>query len=230
MKISIVIPAYNEENRINRTLPLIIKYIREFSQKYKINTEIIVVNDGSKDKTLEVLEGFKTDIRVVSYYPNMGKGYALRQGAKNADGDIIYVADADLSTPIQYMEHFFKYIKSYDCVIGSRASGEEDIKISLIRKILAKGSNLLIRATLGLNFKDTQCGFKMFTKEAKAYLLMCENNRWGYDFEFLYLLQKNNMRIKEMPVKWDAVGESKVKPSAYINTLKELFNVKRIHK
>jgi dolichyl-phosphate beta-glucosyltransferase len=148
---------------------------------------------------------------------------------KAANGDIIYMADADLSTPIEYMDHFYENMKHYDCVIGSRAMGNEDINISISRKLLAKGSNLLIRLVLGLNFKDTQCGFKMFTKEAKEYLIMCKNDRFGYDFEFLYLLQKNGMKIKEMPVKWAAVGDSRVKPMSYFKTLQELFNVRKNH-
>ncbi|MHC1716814.1 MAG: dolichyl-phosphate beta-glucosyltransferase [Candidatus Dojkabacteria bacterium] len=230
MKVSIVIPGYNEENRIKKTLPMVINYTKEFEKKFNVETEVIVVNDGSKDRTLEVLKTFGDDIKIVDYSPNMGKGYAVKQGVQEANGDIIYIADADLSTPIEYMEKFYENINDYDCVIGSRALGNEDIKITFLRKLLAKTSNLLIRYTLGLTFKDTQCGFKMFTKEAKKYMLMCRNNRWGYDFEFLYLLQKNGMRIMEMPVKWSAVGESRVKPYAYIGTLRELFNVKRFHK
>lgn len=230
MKLSIVIPAYNEEKRLGKTLPDFIGYTKKFSEKYKVETEVIVVNDGSKDKMMDVLENFKNDIKVVSYYPNMGKGYALRQGLKVADGDISYIADSDLSTPIEYIDHFYKNMKDYDCVIGSRAMSAENVKVSLPRKILGKGANLLIRTILGLNFKDTQCGFKMFNDKAKKCMLECQNNRFGYDFEFLYLLQKNNLRIKEMPVKWSAVGESTVKPSSYFKTFAELLNVRRMHK
>jgi len=230
MKISIVIPAYNEENRIGKTLPHVISYLREFSKKNNIKIEIIVVNDGSKDKTLEVISTFKEDILIVSYYPNMGKGYALKQGITKADGDYIYIADADFSTPIEYIEHFISKMGKYDCVIGSRALGKEDIKVSFFRKFLGNSSNLLIRAILGLKFKDTQCGFKMFNQKSKAYFLMCENNRWGYDFEFLYLLQKNGLIIKEMPVEWEAAGESHVTPSSYFKTFAELLHVRKAHK
>lgn len=230
MKISIVVPAYNEENRIKKTLPLIIRYAKEFKKKHGMETEIIVVNDGSLDKTLGILSSFKEDITIVSYTPNMGKGYALKQGVTKASGDIIYMADADLSTPIEYMEHFLKHITRFDCVIGSRALGNQNIEISFLRKLLGLTSNLIIRMILGLNFKDTQCGFKMFNKDAKRYFLMCENNRWGYDFEFLYLLKKNGLLIKEMPVQWSEVGESKVKASSYFKTFKELLNVRRAHR
>jgi glycosyltransferase involved in cell wall biosynthesis len=230
MKISIVIPAYNEENRIGKTLPHVISYLKEFSKKNKIQTEIIVVNDGAKDKTLEVLNTFREDITIVSYYPNMGKGYALKQGITKADGDYIYIADADFSTPIEYIEHFVEKMNKYDCVIGSRALGKEDIKVSFFRKLLGNSSNLLIRVILGLKFKDTQCGFKMFNQKAKAYFLMCENNRWGYDFEFLYLLQKNGLMVKEMPVEWEAAGESHVTPGSYFKTFAELLHVRKAHK
>ena len=230
MKVSIVIPAYNEAQRIGKTLPLVVEYLKKFGSRYSVSTEIIVVNDGSKDATLEVLNQFKDDIKIVSYSPNIGKGYALRQGAFVADGDYIYVADADFATPIEYIDKFFMSMEGYDCVIGSRAVGNESVNESFVRKLMAKGSNLLIRTVLGLGFKDTQCGFKMFTKKAKKYLLMCENNRWGYDFEFLYLLQKNNLKVMEMPVGWSEVKESKVGLFSYFKTLLELFNVRRIHK
>ncbi len=230
MKVSIVIPAYNEEKRIGKTLPTFINYAKEFGKKYKIDTEIIVANDGSKDRTSDILEEYKEDIKVVTYYPNMGKGYALRQGVRTADGDYIYIADVDLSTPIEFIDQFFEKMGDYDCVIGSRALEKKNVKVSFLRKALGEMSNLLIRGVLGLNFKDTQCGFKMFNKKAKEYFLMCENNRFGFDFEFLYLLQKNGLKILEMPVKWNEVGESTVKPSAYIKTFLELFNVRRIHK
>lgn len=230
MKVSIVIPAYNEEKRINKTLPHVINYVKALGKKEDIKTEIIVVNDGSKDGTLGVLSSFKDDITIISYSLNMGKGYALKQGIAKASGDYIYIADADFSTPIEYMEHFLKNITKYDCVIGSRALGKENVKLSILRKLLGKTSNLLIRGILGLKFKDTQCGFKMFNQKAKPYFLMCENNRWGYDFEFLYLLQKNGLMTKEMPVEWTEVGESKVKPSSYFKTFQELLNVRRIHR
>lgn len=230
MKVSVVIPAYNEAQRIGKTLPSVIEYLKKFGNKYSVSTEIIVVNDGSKDSTLEVLNKFKDSIKIINYSPNMGKGYALKQGAFIADGDFIYVADADFATPIEYIDNFFTSMEGYDCVIGSRAVGNEKVNESFVRKIMAKGSNILIRAVLGLKFKDTQCGFKMFTKKTKEYLLMCKNNRWGYDFEFLYLLQKNGLNVKEMPVKWSEVEKSKIGPLSYFRTLVELFNVRRIHK
>ncbi|KKQ10763.1 MAG: Glycosyl transferase family 2 [candidate division WS6 bacterium GW2011_GWE1_36_69] len=209
MKISIVIPAYNEENRIGKTLPHVISYLREFSKKNQIQTEIIVVNDGAKDKTLEVLNTFREDIII-----------ALKQGITKADGDYIYIADADFSTPIEYIEHFVEKMDKYDCVIGSRALGKEEIRVSLFRKILGNSSNLLIRAVLGLKFKDTQCGFKMFNQKCKTYFLMCENNR----------LQKNGLLIKEMPVEWEAAGESHVTPGSYFKTFAELLHVRKAHK
>jgi len=231
MKLSIVIPAYNEEKRIGKTLPHVIEYVKEFGKRYSLETEIIVINDGAKDKTLDVLNQFKENIHIVSYYPNMGKGYALREGMKVATGDLIYLADADFSTPVEYIETFYQNIEGYDCVIGSRALAQEKIKRTLPRKMLAKGSNLLIRAILGLNYKDTQCGFKMFNNEAKQCLLECENNRFGYDFEFLYIMNKKNLKVKEMPVAWEEImGDSTVKASSYIKTFLELLNVRKTHK
>lgn len=231
MKLSIVIPAYNEEHRIGKTLPLIIEYAKNFGKKYSLETEIIVINDGAKDKTLDVLNRFKEDIHIVSYYPNMGKGYALREGMKVAKGDLIYLADADLSTPIENIENFYNAIEGWDCIIGSRALAQEKIKRTLPRKILAQGSNLLIRSVLGLKFKDTQCGFKMFNNKAKECLLECKNNRFGYDFEFLYIMNQKGLKVKDVPVEWKEItGDSTVKPFSYVKTLQELLNVRRMHK
>jgi len=228
MKLSIVIPAYNEENRIGKTLPPALKYI-ETLRKKGISTEVIVVNDGSTDKTLEILKKFANEIKIIDYTPNHGKGYALRQGVKNSQGEYIYIADADFSTPIEYVEKFLEKIKQVDCVIGSRSISGGSVKVSFHRKLIGNISNLVIRLILHLDFKDTQCGFKMFNEKCKKYFLDCVNERWGYDFEFLYLLKKNNLKIMEMPVDWSAVGESHVKPLHFIKTFLELLNVRKVH-
>ncbi len=229
MKLCIVIPAYNEENYIKKTLPQVIEYCKIFQKRYSVNTQIVVVDDGSTDETHNVLKTFVNNINIVHYEKNMGKGYALRQGVMFTESDYIYIADADLSTPIEYMEKFYELIQDFDCIIGSRTMETENVKVSPFRKLFGNLSNIAIRSILDLDFKDTQCGFKMFNNDAKKFFLMCENKRWGYDFEFLYLLKKNNLSIKELPVKWEAVGESKVKPLDYFKTFKELIDVKRIH-
>lgn len=229
MKLSIVIPAYNEENRIGKTLPHVIEYIKKLKKKRAMDIQLIVVNDGSKDETYSVLRDFANDIEIVSYTPNHGKGYALREGIKYSNGDIIYIADADFSTPVEYVEKFLDNMNGFDCVIGSRAVEGGDVKVSFIRKLFGNMSNLLIRLVLGLKFKDTQCGFKMFNLDAKKYFLECRNDRFGYDFEFLYLLKKHKLSVKEMPVEWEEVGESHVKPIHYIKTFQELINVRRMH-
>lgn len=228
MKLSIVIPAYNEEKRIGKTLPKVIDYVKNLKGR-NIETEIIVVNDGSSDNTYEILKKYSNDVKIVSYTPNHGKGYALREGVKQAKGEYTYIADADFSTPIEYVDRFLKNMEGYNCVIGSRAIDEDVVKVSFVRKLFGNMSNLLIRIVLGLKFKDTQCGFKMFDTKSKKYFLDCKNERWGYDFEFLYLLQKNGLKTMEMPVEWEAVGESHVKPLHYFKTLQELLNVRKIH-
>lgn len=229
MKVSIVISAYNEEKRIDKTLPRVIEYCKEFRKKFSVDTEIVIVDDGSKDGTYNYLKKFEPNIRLFGYEKNMGKGHGLREGVKHAEGDLIYLADADFSTPIEYIDNFYNEMEGFDCVIGSRAKKTEQIKVSFLRKLLGNMGNFAIRSLLGLNFKDTQCGFKMFRKEVKQYFLDCQNNRWGYDFEFLYLLNKNGHKIKDIPVKWDEVGDSRVKPFDYFKTIKELIDVRRIH-
>lgn len=231
MKLSIVIPAYNEEKRIGGTLPSVISYLNKFADRYSLDIEIIVVNDGSKDATLDVLNQFNKDIKIVSYSPNMGKGNAIREGMKMATGDYVYMADADFSTPIENIEEFYKQISKYDCVIGSRALAQEKIKRTLLRKLLGKVANLMIRIVLGLKYKDTQCGFKMLNDKAKKCMLECKINRFGYDFEFLYIMKKEGLNVLEMPVEWEEINEnSTVKPSAYIKTFLELLEVRRLHK
>ena len=225
MKLAIVIPAYNEEKKFPNTIGKFISYA-EILRNKGISTEIIVVNDGSTDKTEEIISRYKNEITIVSYATNKGKGFALKTGVAKADADWIYIADADLSTPIEEIEKFLAKKDDYDCIIGSRAREGSEVNVTFVRKFLGRFGNALVRIILGLKFKDTQCGFKLFNSKAKKYFLLCKNNRWGYDFEFLYLLNRNNLKVYELPVTWNAAGDSKVKPLQYFYTLYELFKIR----
>lgn len=214
--ISIVIPAYEEEDRLS--LPL--RQIFAFILAEKLNAEVIVVDDGSKDKTKESAEKVFAEFpdvtaKVIRYEENRGKGYAVKIGLQAARADVAIFSDADLSTPI---EETFKLIKpiedgEYDVTFGSRA-----LDRSLIgthqpwrREQGGKVMNLIIRTMSGLKFSDTQCGFKAFNmKKFRPLLDVMSVDRFGFDVEFLYVAQFHGLRLKEIPVRWNNVEGSKV--------------------
>ena len=166
MKISVIIPAYNEEKRIVKTIKRISEYMSDKFPDY----EIIVVNDGSKDNTVKVVEDLDLEkVRVLNNPGNRGKGYAVRNGMLNSDGDVRLFSDADLATPIEELDKFMPYFKEgYDIVIGSRALKESNIEKHqpFYRELMGKTFNFLVQRITIKGIKDTQCGFKAFTKEA----------------------------------------------------------------
>ena len=215
--ISIIIPVYNEAERLSGSLETIIKYL----EKQMFESEIIVVDDGSSDDTAAVAEkNFvrMTDsirTRVIRYEPNRGKGYAVRAGMQAATGDILLFSDADLSTPITEMEKLVAPIRSgaLDVAFGSRA-----LDRSLIgthqpwrREQSGKVFNLVVRLFTGLPFWDTQCGFKAFrTAVFRPLLDVLKIDRFGFDVEFLFVAHRAGLRVQEIPVRWDHSDGSKV--------------------
>jgi dolichyl-phosphate beta-glucosyltransferase len=212
--LSVVIPAYNESERILPTLPIIDEYCRMRFRRY----EIIVVNDGSSDGTGEVVrrEQLRTaSLRYEGYEPNRGKGYALRRGIAVSGGEIILVSDADLSTPIEEIEKLLaSYDEGYDIVIGSRALKESDIMVRqpLWRVWMGKTFNRIVRVTLSMEFWDTQCGFKLFRgdvcREIFSHAMV---DRFAYDVEILLRALQDGLRIREVPVRWMNSPSSKVR-------------------
>jgi dolichyl-phosphate beta-glucosyltransferase len=221
-KISIVIPAYNEEKRIPKSLEEIKRYI---DSHLEFEFEVIVVDDGSKDNTINVVQ--KHDwVKLLTHTPNKGKGYSLREGVSCANGDYIYLCDADLSTPILELDKLIMEISDCNCVIGSRALAQSKIKdIKWYRKVLGRFGNLLIKIVLRLPFEDTQCGFKLLDKKSKEVFMTTKNNRYAYDFEFLYLATREKLKIKEIPVIWNATNDSTVKNIDYIKTFFQLLEI-----
>lgn len=213
--ISVIIPAYNESARILKTLSRIDEYLHDRFE----NFEIIVVNDGSLDdtgdKVLEAKEKIPA-IKYLSYQPNKGKGYALRQGVTRSTSDIVLISDADLSTPIEEMEKLLIYYEDgADIVIGSRALAESQIIIRQPwwRELMGKTFNRFVRKLLLKNFRDTQCGFKLFKGSvAREIFSYCCLYRFAYDVEVLYLACQAGYKIKEVPIKWINSPGSKVKP------------------
>jgi dolichyl-phosphate beta-glucosyltransferase len=212
---SIVIPAYNEGGRLGTTLERVLEYVR--AQGW--NAEVIVVNDGSRDNTASVVREFaekSSMVRLVENPGNRGKGYSVRNGMLNARGEIVVFSDADLSSPIEEMPKLLAALAGgADIAIGSRWLRAElqTRRQSLHRQLFGRVFNLLLRIILGLRFKDTQCGFKAFTRRAAQTILPLQRiERWGFDPEILFLARKFGFRVEEVPVLWGHSGDTRIHP------------------
>lgn len=231
MKLSVIIPAYNESERIIPTLESIQKYL----QKQNYESEVIVVANGCTDDTVDVVKRFtgKIDnLTVMDIDAKGGKGWAVKKGMEHATGDVAVFMDADNATKLMEMDNFWKYFdQGYDVVIGSRALAQSKItkKQPFYRRWLGRSGNLLIRIVLIPGIKDTQCGFKAFTKKAYDDIFpRLTIYGWGFDMEVLAIARHKGYNIKEEPVTWHDIGESRVEPvKAAINTLKELFIIRK---
>lgn len=232
MKISLVIPAYNEEKTIKDTLLEVGGYFSKQDYSY----EIIVVNDGSVDKTSKIVSSLKTRIPNLKFLDNKinkGKGFAVKQGMLSATGDFLLFMDADNAIKINHLDKFLKYIKDFDLVIGSiELPGATKISkykgmSNIYRRVLGKLSKYLIRVLTIWEIHDTQRAFKLFKKDvAKEIFSRQTINGWGFDIELLMIAKKLNYKIKELPVTWiNPTGRANL--SAYIKTLKELFLIKK---
>ena len=215
--ISIVIPVYNEEQRIGKTLKIINNYLN----KKNIDYELIIVDDGSTDDSIKVVEDFFSHYPQIKYkllknYKNLGKGAAVRKGVLSACGELVYFTDADLSTPIEEMFKFVDIIEKegYDIVIGSRGLKESKILVHqpFYRETMGKIFNKIIKILLMNDFNDTQCGAKMFKNEvAKKVFSLSTINNFAFDVEILYFAKKLGYKIKEVSVVWKNSKGSKVK-------------------
>jgi len=204
-KYSIVIPAYNESARIPATLRSVVDCIRAHGW----NAEVVVVNDGSRDNTAEVVREFARnapEIRLLENPENRGKGYTVRHGVLHALGDIVMFTDADLSSPMEEAEGMFAAIEQgADIAIGSRwlATSRQTHRQPLYRQFFGRCFNLLTRMVMNLPFADTQCGFKAFTRAAAQTVFQLQTiERWGFDPEILFIALKRGYQISEIPVSW----------------------------
>ncbi|MFN0111204.1 MAG: dolichyl-phosphate beta-glucosyltransferase [Blastocatellia bacterium] len=229
--LSIVIPAFNEEKRIGRTLDGTFEYLSAQSYDY----EVLVVSDGSRDRTAELVNQFAAQtggrLRLIENPGNHGKGYSVRNGMLQAAGDIALFYDADLATPTTEIVKVVSPIveDKYDVVFGSRALNHELIGThqSFLRELRGRGGNLFLRATLGLDFRDTQCGFKAFRREtAQAIFKLQQIDGFGFDPEVLYIGKKQGWRLLELPVRWNHVEGSVV--TLFGTTVKVLMEVSTI--
>ena len=232
--VSIVIPAYEEQERLGSSLEKIVTYLRSSSTL----AEIIVVDDGSRDETASTAEAFFSRVndiesKVIRYERNRGKGYAVKIGLQAAAADVALFTDADLSTPIEEMPKLIDPIRAgeFDVTFGSRA-----LDRSLIgthqpwrREQGGKVMNLIIRTMSGLSFSDTQCGFKAFEMSKFRPLLdVMTVDRFGFDVEFLFVANYNGLRLKEIPVRWNNVEGSKV--SVFRDTRRMFFELSQIRR
>ena len=212
---SIVIPAYNESARLGATLEKVLAFVH--SQRW--DAEVIVVNDGSRDDTAEIVRNFAAKdaaLRLVENPGNRGKGYSVRNGMLNARGQIVIFSDADLSSPIEEAAKLVRTLEEgADVAIGSRwlRAETQTQRQPLYRQLFGRIFNLLLRLTLGLQFKDTQCGFKAFKQPAAQAIFPLQRiERWGFDPEILFLARKFGFKVQEVPVLWGHSGGTRIHP------------------
>jgi dolichyl-phosphate beta-glucosyltransferase len=231
--LSIVIPAYNEEKRLPATLERVTAYIKGGDWKF---SEVLVVDDGSRDATFRLAEEFATRVpfvRVLRNPGNRGKGYSVRHGMMEAKGEWALFSDADLSSPIEELETLWKSAQETraQIVIGSRALNRSLIGVHqpLFRESAGKLFNLAVRVITGLPFWDTQCGFKLFkTRAAREIFRRQTLDRFGFDVEVLFIARKLGYSSIEVPVRWNDVAGTKVGAlnglSAFLDPLRVRIN------
>ena len=202
---SVIIPAYNESARIRPTLDELLRY----SEQHNWNVEILVVDDGSRDDTTAIIREYSErhpQVVLLDNPKNHGKGFSVRAGMLHARGNVCLFTDADLSSPLGEAQHLFDAIAAgADIAIGSRwlRSELQTVRQPLYRRVFGRIFNLVLRLILGLNFADTQCGFKAFRRDAAQRIFPLQKiERWGFDPEILFLARKLGLVVKEVPVVW----------------------------
>ncbi|HEY6849372.1 MAG TPA: dolichyl-phosphate beta-glucosyltransferase [Terracidiphilus sp.] len=202
---SIVIPAFNESARILATLEAVVACVRQRGW----DAEVLVVNDGSTDATSRLVLEFArtaTEVRLLENPGNRGKGYSVRSGLLEASGGVVMFTDADMSAPIEEAEQLFAAIeRGADIAIGSRwlEKGRQMHRQPLYRQFFGRCFNAVTRGVMGLNFADTQCGFKAFTRDAAQTVFPLQTiERWGFDPEILFIALMCGFKVVEVPVSW----------------------------
>lgn len=212
--LSVVVPAYNEEHRLNDTLPVMYAYLREHYPHF----ELLVVDDGSTDRTPDIVREFAQqhpEVRLISYQPNRGKGHAVRTGILQSQGEWVLFSDADLATPIEELPNLSaKLREGYDIAIASRAvrGAKLVVRQPWYREFAGRSFNLMVQLLAVPGIHDTQCGFKLFRREAAREIFSrCEENGFSFDIEALHVALRLGYRIAEVPVHWMHREGSKVR-------------------
>jgi dolichyl-phosphate beta-glucosyltransferase len=214
-ELSIIIPAFNEE----RGLPQTVESIRGYLAARPVRAEVIIVDDGSTDRTAALVNDYHKRypfVRLVSNGRNRGKGFSVCHGMREARGEFALFTDADLSAPIEEADKLLEALRNggYDVAIGSRALDRRLIQVhqSAGREYAGIIFNFLVRSTTGLPFADTQCGFKAFRRErARIIFEQQRSEGFGFDPEILFLAQRHGLVVKEIPVRWSNDPASKVR-------------------
>lgn len=224
MNLSIVIPAYNEADRIGESLQTILKFCRNELNEW----EIIVVDDGSSDGTSAVAAS-QGRVQCLRNAKNMGKGYSVRRGMLAAIHDPVLFTDADLSTPIDEALGLYAALnENADIAIASRqAVPQKVVSRKLHRKLMAVVFRTFVKIIALRGLHDTQCGFKMFRRTAAQTVFVLQTvERWGFDVELLYIARKKKLRIVEVPVRWNEADSSRLGASAPMTMVVDLLRVR----
>jgi dolichyl-phosphate beta-glucosyltransferase len=228
LHLSIIIPVYNERERLSAGL----KGLREYLQLQSFDWEIVIVNDGSIDDTLEQLHTFQKEIpmKIETYPINRGKGHAIKRGMLAASGKFRLFMDIDLSTAPREFDKFSSLLEKHDVIIGSRRLSEESLVVRQpkLRESLGRIFTKLSKSILLLKVSDFTCGFKCFSeKAAKEIFSRAQIDRWSFDSEILYISKKLGYPIKEVPVQWKNDTHTKVRVLRDgINSFKELIQIR----
>lgn len=229
-QLSLIIPVFNEESRLIEPLARVSEYFA--GQSY--TSEILVVDDGSADRSVEVAEnaGLGEQLRVVRHEINRGKGAAVRTGMAEARGRFALFSDADLSTPIEEIEKLWpRFDDGCDVVIGSRALPDSQIEVHQpwVREMMGRTFNLLVRILVVPGIHDTQCGFKMFSRRAVDTLFpRCRLDGWTFDVELLAMAHQEGMKVAEVPVRWINSPDTRVRAiSASLQMFGDLLRLRK---
>jgi glycosyltransferase involved in cell wall biosynthesis len=231
--LTVVVPAYNEERRLARSLDAICAYLAGGEQSW----ELIVVDDGSTDGSPAIMASVAAAqpcLRIIESTTNWGKGHAVRSGVLASRGAYVLICDADLAAPIEEVEPLLKALADgHSVAIGSRAGPTSKIEIhqGRLRETVGRLGNLLIRTVAVPGIADTQCGFKLFEGDvARAVFARAKLDGWGFDVEILHLCCRFGWPVVEVPVRWAHQPHSKVRPLDYLRVLGDVFYVKLTHR
>lgn len=229
MKLSVIIPTYNEEKRVGVT----IKSTCEYLEKLKFDYEVLVVSDGSKDGTVSLVEGLQKQfpkVILLDNKQNHGKGWVVKQGMLQAAGDVRVFMDADNSTKIDEIQKFLPFFEQgYDVVVGSRRIKGSNVTTDQkpIREFLGWCFRTIVHILVPVSVTDTQCGFKAFSKNATEKVFVKQTIfRWAFDVEILALALQEKLKIKEVAITWVNDENSHVKFSGMVNMLLEIIQIR----
>jgi dolichyl-phosphate beta-glucosyltransferase len=212
IRYSVVVPLYNEEKRLKDFVPYLIEYL---GKKYGREFELLLVDDGSSDNTVSLLKSFSnrgSNIKILDYKPNHGKGYAVKYGIMRSTGEYIVFIDADGSIPPEEIPTMFNKLKMYDVVVGDRSSEESKVEQPPSRKAVGIIFNLYVNMLFFTGVTDHLCGFKGFKRKYAIDLFKdLKSSRWVFDVELFYMIRKRKYSLYCLPIKWVHKGESKMK-------------------